>query len=105
MAAIDEAVGKLANQFKALQQANAEQVAGLQAERDSLTTEVASLRSALRMERPELPDLSPGPGPATKTLVTLGSGPCVPCRWASRFFPSAMLMPPLCDSRQETVRG
>ena len=87
MVVTDEAFGKLANQFKALQKANAEQVAGLQAERDSLTTEVASLRSALRMERPELSDLSSRPGPATKTLDTLVSGPCVPCRWDKPFFP------------------
>ena len=48
MTATEEAYEELAEQFKALQQANAEQVANFQAERDSLAAEVANLRSALQ---------------------------------------------------------
>lgn len=46
--ATEEAYEELAEQFKALQQTNAEQAAGFQAERDSLTAEAANLRSALQ---------------------------------------------------------
>lgn len=48
MAAIEEAYEELAEQFKALQQANAEHTANFQAERDSLSAEVSHLRSALQ---------------------------------------------------------
>ena len=46
--AAEEAYEELAEQFKALQQANAEQTTNFQAERDSLVAEVAHLRSALQ---------------------------------------------------------
>lgn len=46
--ATEEAYEELAEQFKALQQANTEQVANFQAERDSLVSEIANLRSALQ---------------------------------------------------------
>ena len=48
MTATEEAYEELAEQFKALQQSNAEQITNFQAERDSLTSEVANLRSALQ---------------------------------------------------------
>ena len=48
MTAIEEAYEELAEQFKTLQQANAEHTANFQAERDSLSTEISGLRSALR---------------------------------------------------------
>jgi len=46
--AAEEAYEELAEQFKTLQQANAEQAANFQAERDPLVAEVAHLRSALQ---------------------------------------------------------
>ena len=46
--ATEEAFEELAEQFKALQQANADQAANFQAERDSLAAEVTDLRSALQ---------------------------------------------------------
>jgi autophagy-related protein 11 len=46
--AAEEAYEELAEQFRALQQANGEQAANFQAERDSLVAEVAHLRSALQ---------------------------------------------------------
>lgn len=48
MTAIEEAYEELAEQFKTLQQANTEHTANFHAERDSLSTEVSNLRSALR---------------------------------------------------------
>lgn len=46
--ATEEAYEELVEQFKALQQADAERVTNFQAERDSLMAEVANLRSALQ---------------------------------------------------------
>ena len=46
--ATEEAYEELAEQFKALQQANAEQAANFQVERDSLAAEVAKMHSALQ---------------------------------------------------------
>ena len=46
--ATEEAYEELAEQFKVLQQANAEQVTNFQTERDSLVAEIANLRSALQ---------------------------------------------------------
>src|SRR5579872_4935397 len=48
MLAIEEAYEELAEQFKTLQQENAEHTANFQAERDSLSAEVSDLRSALQ---------------------------------------------------------
>ena len=48
MTATEEAYEELAEQFKALQQANAEQAITFQAERDSLAAKVAHLRSTLQ---------------------------------------------------------
>ena len=48
MTATEEAYEELAEQFKALQQTNTEQVVNFQTERESLATEVANLRSALQ---------------------------------------------------------
>ena len=48
MIATEEAYEELAEQFKVLQHANAEQVANFQTERDSLVAEITNLRSALQ---------------------------------------------------------
>jgi autophagy-related protein 11 len=48
LTAIEEAYEELTEQFKALQQANAEQNTNFQTERDTLSTEVSNLRSALQ---------------------------------------------------------
>lgn len=48
MTAIEEAYEELSEQFKALQQTNAEHTATFQTERDSLFTKVSDLRSALQ---------------------------------------------------------
>lgn len=48
LTAIEEAYEELAEQFRVLQQTNADQVTGFQTERDSLSAEVFNLRSALQ---------------------------------------------------------
>ena len=48
MIATEEAYEELAEQFKVLQHANAEQVANFHTERDSLVAEITNLRSALQ---------------------------------------------------------